>query len=660
MAALRDLQLAVSGRRSSKVCARCRQRKTKCDSGYPSCSACMKAGAVCRGFDSHGHQDLPRSLLRALEDQVTELERQASKLHHSPANITLALTSKLAQATLLADTSGLRPFFLSNTTSSVLSKPSCLPLAVCHLALKPSSSSGADAVQSQQQQCLSSTNLRRIPYAAIEQMLSNYTNIHLPQYPCVSEQYIYDAVGRLMSVHDGDTDAVLSLGIPACSDLTHYDYFMVFIVFAVSSLTLTWKNEHQARTASNAFFDTALHHLRLAPEVTDIQRLQTYLLLAHYANLNPSRADNWMCIWNATRIVLDLGLHKQASVVLLQDEIEEAAFPNKLFWCTYGMERSLSATVRLSLALPEDSITASHDTDWDADTKYASASHLYRFRALETEVHRTLYLQQDTRHRSRTDLNSWIGDIIHRLDAWLERATEFSKYQMLEFRMVQYGLLKARLFRPSPGLECRTAEDREQCFNACTILVEDYQHQTRRRRLFYPWHGVHNLFEAAVIMLESCWALRDYEPLRYQARHILAVTLPDCLTLLNKVGESWQEATLCSVYLSPILEETARAYSDRALAQMNADRIAAESITTGKLRKLLFPDGPLLWESRSTSFEPTKEDSADAHIALSLEPVVSTGTQEIDWDAYWEHVQDLSPIWTGAQASDVMKLSDAL
>lgn len=572
----------------------------------------------------------------------------------------MALTSRLAQATLLTDTSGPRPFFLSSATSSVLFEPSCLPLAVCHLALKTSSSKGTEGAQSQQQQWLSSTNLNRIPYAAIEQMLSNYTNIHLPQYPCVSEQYIYAAVSRLLSVHNGDTDAVLSLGIPASSDLTHHDYFMVFIVFAISSLTLTWKNEHQARMASNAFFDTALHHLRVASTVTDIQRLQTYLLLAHYANLNPSRADNWMCIWNATKIVLDLGLHKQVSVVLLQDEVEEAAFRNKLFWCTYGMERSLSATVRLPLAFPEASITASHDTDWDADTKYASASHLYRFRALESEVHRKLYLQQDKTHRSRTDLNSWIGDVIRRLDAWLERATDFSKYQMLEFRMVQYGLLKARLFRPSPGLEFRTPKDREQCFNACTILVEDYQRQTKRRRLFYPWHGVHNLFEAAVIMLESCWALRDYEPLRYQARHILAVTLPDCLALLNKVGESWQEAKLCSVYLSPILEETSRAYSDRALAQINEDKIAAESITTRKLQKLLFPDGALLWEFRTSSFEPTNENDAVADIPLSLEPVFPTGSQDIDWDAYWEHVQDLSPIWMDVQDSDVMNLSDAL
>lgn len=71
---------------------------------------------------------------------------------------------------------------------------------------------------------------------------------------------------------------------------------------------------------------------------------------------------------------------------------------------------------------------------------------------------------------------------------------------------------------------------------------------------------------------------------KYHARHILSVTLPDCLALLNKVGESWQEASLCSVYLSQIQEETSGAYSDRALAQINEGRIAAESITPGKPR----------------------------------------------------------------------------
>jgi Fungal specific transcription factor domain len=485
-------------------------------------------------------------------------------------------------------------------------------------------------------------------------MISNYTNIHLPQYPCVSEQHLSDAVSRVLMVHNGDTDAALSLGIPASSGLTHYDYFIVFIVLAVSSLTLTWKNEHQARTASDAFFDTALRHLRLAPEVTDIHRLQTYLLLAHYANLNPNKADNWICIWNATRIVLDLGLHKQASEVLLQDDQEEVRFRNKLFWCTYGMERSLSGTVRLPLAFPEEaSITISHDTNSDEDTKYSSASHLYRFRVLETEVHRTLYLQDNLTHASRTDLNAWMVDIIYRLDAWLERAKDFSKYQMLEFRMVQYGLLKARLFRPSPRLESRTPKERENCFDACSILVEDYQRQTKSRRLFYPWHGVHNLFEAASIMLESCWALRDYGHLTHRSRHILAVTLPDCLALLNKVGESWQDATLCSVYLNPILEDVTRAYSDRALAQIDAARIAAESLTTEKLRKLVFPEGPLLWESRIPS-EIVQNSTADP--TPPLEPVMSS-MEDVDWDAFWEYVQELSPIWTDIQPSDAVTLS---
>ncbi|KAH8886270.1 hypothetical protein GQ53DRAFT_796879 [Thozetella sp. PMI_491] len=615
MDALHGLHHAVSGRRSSKVCARCRKRKSKCDSGYPSCSACAKAGAVCRGYDSAGQQDLPRSLVRALEDQVAKLEQKASDLHNLPANATFALTSRLAQAILPVKTSSPQPFFLSNLTTLFLLGPSCLPLAVSSLSVAEAGTKH----QFPQQRPLS-TNLGQIPYAAIEQMIINYTSIHLPQYPCIPERDLCDLLERILQAHGGDTDAALTLGIPTESRLTHCDYFTVFIALAVSSLTLTWKNEHQARIASNAFFETALSHLRLAAEVTEIQRLQALLLLAHYAHLNPTRLDNWVCIWNATRIVLELGLHTQASEMFLRDEAQ-ARFQNQLFWCAYGMERSLSATVRLPLSFPEAAITKAREINWDANTKYSSASHLYRFRALETEVHRVLYLRDSTAMDNKSDLSSWFIEITNRLDNWLEKATEFSRYRMLEFRRVQYGLLKARLFRPTPRIESRSPEDR----------VKYYRHQIKRRRLFYPWHGVHNLFEAAVIMLESYWALRDYEPLNHQARHVLAVTLPDCLALVNKVGESWADAALCSTYLSPVLEEVFRAFSSRAL-------------TTEKLRKLLFPDGPLLWSSR-LSFDANQAVATDASLSADA---VTLDVETTDWDVCWEFVEDLSPIWSDA------------
>lgn len=223
-------------------------------------------------------------------------------------------------------------------------------------------------------------------------------------------------------------------------------------------------------------------------------------------------------------------------------------------------------------------------------------------------------------------------DINTRLESWYQKAQGFSVHQMLEFRDVQYAHLKAKLHRPTPRLRLRTAEDRQTCLEACQILVDDYQKQVKHRRLFYPWHGVHILFEAAVIMLDACWESRDWSPMRQQARFALSVTLPDCLSLLAKVGERWHEAALCADYLRPVVDEVAKAFHDRIMndAGLNFEK---ENSTTDKLRQLLFPDGPLAWNARMSeplSFEPVGQDMNIS----GLPPLPDL--PDLQWDGNWD------------------------
>lgn len=477
-------------------------------------------------------------------------------------------------------------------------------------------------------------------------MIWNYTNIHLPQYPCVQEKWLRTIFDRILAIHGGDTDAALALGIPPDSGLSHFDYFAAFVALAISSMTLTWKNETQARTASDAFFAISLQHLRLIAVPTEVQRLQISLLLAHYAHLSPAKVDNWACIWNGSRVVLELGLHKSSSE---EPSREQAGLCNQLFWVLYGMERSLCTLLRLPLTFSEESITASlHFPDSssignDETKKRSSASHLYRLRALETEVYRVLYLQDTQAQGDCTDLNDWIEDITNRLDEWLETAKGFSKYQMFEFKMVQYSCVKARIYRPTPRLEARTPQSRQACFEACSTIVEDYQHQANCRRLFYPWHAVHILYEAVIVMLEACWALRDHVLSRQQARHVLAVTIPDCLMLLSKVGESWEDAGTCVRYLKPIVDDVTVAFGGRIMARVFSPRKIPEVETTEKLRRLLFPEGP----SWST---PMASDSVKTETEISASPLDDNttlgGIEEFDWPADWNFLQGLSPVLT--------------
>lgn len=64
--------------------------------------------------------------------------------------------------------------------------------------------------------------------------------------------------------------------------------------------------------------------------------------------------DNWTSIANAVRIVLSLGLYMEGPEGLGKDEGLQR---QKLFWVTYGMERSLCTNLRLPLSFPEEEIT---------------------------------------------------------------------------------------------------------------------------------------------------------------------------------------------------------------------------------------------------------------------------------------------------------------
>lgn len=89
-------------------------------------------------------------------------------------------------------------------------------------------------------------------------------------------------------------------------------------------------------------------------EVDEIEELQMSLLLAHYAHMNPEKADNWSCISNAVKIIIDLGLNHQSSHVLDQRNSQQR---RQLFWVAYGMERSLCALLKLPLSFPEESVS---------------------------------------------------------------------------------------------------------------------------------------------------------------------------------------------------------------------------------------------------------------------------------------------------------------
>lgn len=302
------------------------------------------------------------SLVKSLEAKVADLEVQMQKFKADVSNLPYLMTSKVAQATASAAVPPPGLFLHSKVSPGLFFRPSCPPLAVVRgRGYSFSASRSSPLAESPPSKHYSRyntgtlINLDSVPISAIIRMVRNYVTIHLPQYPCISKSMLENIVQRACEREMENLNSALVHGTPEMTSIGSFEYFVLFIVLALSSMTLTWKDDNKARVASGSFFNSALKHLQAVSNHSEIQALQISLLLAHYAHMCPERVDNWACISNAIRIVLNLGLHLECPVGLSEEQMTQRS---DLFWVAYGMERSLCTNLRLPLSFPEEAITA--------------------------------------------------------------------------------------------------------------------------------------------------------------------------------------------------------------------------------------------------------------------------------------------------------------
>lgn len=296
---------------------------------------------------------------------MAELEAQVLSFRAVQQNIPDVMATMAAQATLSCIVTASRASLYSKLSSALFFRPSCPPLAIARdRTLSPRLQDDDPILQegspsSHQYSRYTSNsiiNLNTVPDWLMRRLVGHYVDIILPQYPSISLQLLEQTLERLEGGEYKDTNAALTYGCSPDSGLDHFRYFILFIVMAISLMTMNYKDEIQGRATSELFYRSALKHFQAMESRDEIQELQICLLLTFYAQCCPERADNWTCISAAVSIILNLGLHKQGPEALGADE---AHTRRQLFWTTYSLERSLCAHLHLPLSFPEDSITTS-------------------------------------------------------------------------------------------------------------------------------------------------------------------------------------------------------------------------------------------------------------------------------------------------------------
>ncbi|KAJ5731459.1 uncharacterized protein N7483_005967 [Penicillium malachiteum] len=292
----------------------------------------------------------------------------------------------------------------------------------------------------------------------------------------------------------------------------------------------------------------------------------------------------------------------------------------RLFWVAYNMDRSLSATLKLPISFPEESISTKPDQRiWEtASVGYSNDITVYR--SIETEVHRVLHLKEDTpksrQNISATwapDMTAWVININSNLEEWYIATSHQEMPDVASLsRRVIYNHLKAKIYRPTPRLPLRTAVELQLCFESCQNVIESANVllSLLPGAFINLWNILHITFESAIVLLYICWQYRSQSLMRSAASSALFSEIPKCLGMIDEIGRWWGRANLCTNCLRPILKQVKRPYSDSYL-ESSDDFSISDAATTENLENLMFADripcpfssDPIFSEIDSTFFD---------------------------------------------------------
>ncbi|KAF2088376.1 hypothetical protein K490DRAFT_5089, partial [Saccharata proteae CBS 121410] len=531
--------------RVTKACSRCRHRKARCDLKYPTCGGCASAKVPCVGYDSVQRRERPRSTVAHLEDKVAALEIELSRLKSEERvdSSGLVKTSITSLTETLASTIAGEPVSrtqhsLATTTKTRLTEfhsplhlsPSPLPLF-----------NDDEAPQELSEQTKSFSTISLIPRQVVDIMLSNYTEIYLPQSPYIEVSQLHSACERIFS--DDSRSA------------TSFDVFIVATALAISSTTLMRHDEERATAAALEFWNTAREKLAQIPQDQPCNQLQALLLVTHYGFVNPEAVNVWATSGAAFRLALKMGLHRELPATE-QEILDQSTLDlrRKLFWAAYTVDAAVHFVIGKAFTFPRSAVTAQYPVSIFGDTAAAAPEaspviHTWPLRQLEAESSRVISkIGPHCSTKLSIPVELWRTQAIQRIESWYALTHTSSDGRLgekIEFRDIMYHTNLFRFNCPSPQFPEPSVEMRKRCLHSIIALASIYTRTSRVGKLFYIWHAAHQLFECGVCLVEtvlesvrssSCGGpsvISDFDG------SVLAKTVRTIPRLLQKISHRW-------------------------------------------------------------------------------------------------------------------------
>lgn len=277
-------------------------------------------------------------------------------------------------------------------------------------------------------------------------MLQKYFSTSHLHHPIISRATVFRSVSKVYNrIHE----------LP-----THQDHYMVFMLLAVSSVTMYRKG--QINLHPYGYFYAAQRFMpliQLVGSITAIQNLLIFARFAMYYHVNYS-------IWDITRICMrqciELGLHQKPRMSLMP--MDEQTQRN-VFWDTFVHDRYSSGILGRPYAISEEEIDVSlpleaSEADISSSTAtsldHIDVSSIHRpnessvalyvigLRQITTQVHRQFSSSTATSPQTIVgagQILSEMQDLVEEFDTWLETSPKFENPQSLYQRPEWYQFL---------------------------------------------------------------------------------------------------------------------------------------------------------------------------------------------------------------------------
>lgn len=338
--------------------------------------------------------------------------------------------------------------------------------------------------------------------------------------------------------------------------------FMLNIVFTVSLVHLSHENP-EALTLAQSFNANAMADLSSIMPSKDIRTVQCLLLLLLSCLLNTSSAPIWYISGLCMRMCIDLGFHSERTIEISGAGPDENDLKRRLFWVTYGFDRSLSTMLGRPFTIDDSKIDVKlPDRSLSEKTRSQVLHWIKLQKILSSIVSRSPSTRNEDSRGSivhNSSIEIWTTDMARELALWHEQAANLSDPVNYSLDWWKYWYQNALLVLHRPASKSPSLGNQESwstCYAASKTTIQLTFIRANKGMGDSSWVDVHYQLMSGIIMLFIVWNRPEVRQMAKSEWTTFKSCLVQWETVLERLASRWERLARAREVLVKLCDAT--------------------------------------------------------------------------------------------------------